>query len=121
MKKPPQELYGLNIKEIARICKVSLKTANRWKDGTTCPPQTALFVLSRDLGVFDPQWRGWTLRDGVLISPEGWEITASDVLATPLMRAQLATYQSELRAMQAERDAIDEQPMPDSWDVQITA
>ena len=96
------------------------KTATRWKDGTTCPPATALMILSGDLGVFDSEWRGWIVRKGVLISPEGWEITVNDVLASPLLRAQLAAYQTELRNMRAEADdGMEEQPMPDSWDVQI--
>ena len=65
-------------------------------------------ILSRDLGCFDPSWRGWTLRGGKLISPEGWEATAGDVLTLPLLRAQLAGYQAKER----QALAMDEQPEP---------
>jgi hypothetical protein len=65
-------------------------------------------ILSRDLGAFAPSWRGWTLRDGKSISPEGWEATPGDVLSIPLLRAQISTYQAKERIVQA----IDEQPLP---------
>lgn len=116
MAKVPPELYGINIKEIARICAVSEKTATRWKDGTTCPPQTALWILARDLGCFSPPWRGWTIRGEELISPESWSITLNDVLASPLLRQQLAVYQAENRTLKADLAAMEgpqeDQPSP---------
>lgn len=65
-------------------------------------------ILERDLGCFDPAWHGWLLRDGKLISPEGWEVTTGDVLSLPLLRAQIATYQAKERQILA----MDEQPEP---------
>lgn len=109
------ELYGIPINEIARICHVSLKTAHRWKAGTTCPPKSARFLLLGDLGCLDPAWAGWRVRDGALFSPEGWEITRNDVLATPLHRQQLAAYKAELRQIQARIDRMAEQPLPTEW------
>lgn len=106
------ELYGIPINEIARICRVSLKTASRWKAGTTCPPKSARFLLLGDLGCLDPAWTGWRVRAGVLYSPEDWAITMNDVLATPLMRQQLAAYKAELRQIQARIDRMAEQPLP---------
>jgi hypothetical protein len=111
----PPELYGIPINEIARICQVSLKTAGRWKAGTTCPPKSAILLLLGDLGCLDPQWRGWCVRQGVLYSPEGWEITVNDVLATPLMRQQLAAYKMELRRIKENLDRMPEQPVPEAW------
>lgn len=107
----PSELYGISVNEIARICGVDLSTARRWKRGAICPPKTALVFLSADLGAFDPQWRGWCLRHGCLISPEGWEISRNDVLSAPLLRAQLSAYQAALREAH-EQHALDEQPEP---------
>jgi len=104
----PPELYGIPIKEIARICRVSLKTARRWKLGSTCPPKSACLLLAGDLGCLDSEWAGWRVRKGILYSREGWEITLNDVLAIPLVRAQLAAFQSQIRKVQA----IPEQPMP---------
>lgn len=117
MRKRPPELLGINVNEIARICRVSLKTAMRWKDGQTVPPQTALMILAGDLGCFDPAWRGWIIRKGVLISQEGWELTPGETLAVPLMRAQIAAYQLQQR----QSDAIEEQPLPGEAPAQITA
>lgn len=112
--RPPQ-LYGIPISDLARICQVSLKTARRWKLGSTCPPKSALLLLLGDLGCLDDQWAGWRVRAGTLFSPEGWEITVSDVLATPLMRQQLAAYKSELRQIKENLEKLSEQPAPEVW------
>jgi hypothetical protein len=121
---PKDTLSGFPAKEIARICDVDLTTARRWKRGAICPPQSALMMICGDLGFVDPAWRGWVLRRGHLISPEGWEISMHAVLATQLQQAQIAAYQSENRALKAQiahmdMTSLDEQPTPDSWDVQI--
>ncbi|HEY4749697.1 MAG TPA: DUF3653 domain-containing protein [Steroidobacteraceae bacterium] len=65
-------------------------------------------MLEGDLGSFDPEWRGWLLRNGKLISPEGWEVTTGDVLTLPLLRAQIAGYQAKERQILA----MDGQPEP---------
>lgn len=104
----PPELYGIPIKEIARICRVSVKTATRWKNGSTCPPQSACLLLAGDLGCLDSQWAGWTVRNGVLYSREGWEIRINDVLAIPLVRAQLEAYKTSERQVLR----MPEQPLP---------
>jgi transcriptional regulator with XRE-family HTH domain len=101
-------LYGRNTTEIARVCGVTVKTAQRWKSGATNPPRTSLMILTSDLGCFDPAFAGWTIRRGKLISPEGWEATAQDVLSLPLLRARIATYQAEERRALA----MEEQPAP---------
>lgn len=115
MRKSPPQLIGINVNEVARICRVSLKTAGRWKDGTTCPPYAALMLVAADLGCFDPGWHGWTLRDGFLISPEGWQVGAGEVLAIRILRQQLAVYEAELKRLQGELVSIHDQPLPDAW------
>lgn len=65
-------------------------------------------ILGGDLGCFDPAWRGWQLREGKLISQEGWEVTPGDVLSLPLLRAQIATCQARERQVLA----MDAQPEP---------
>jgi hypothetical protein len=69
---------------------------------------SAKMILSGDLGAFDPAFRGWKLRNGKLISPEGWEATAGDILSIPLLRAQISAYQAKQRMT----EAIEEQPLP---------
>jgi hypothetical protein len=95
--------YGVPAKEIARICHVSLKTAGRWKAGTMRPPKSALFLLVGDLGCFDSEWAGWSIRGGVLYSPEGCEITMRDALASSLTRQQLAAYKTEIEQLREVR------------------
>jgi|SRR5579862_1390479 len=123
MRKPPAILYGLNIKEIARICGVSLKTAQRWKSGQTVPPKTALQVLIRNLGCFHPGWHGWTINEaGQLVSPEGWQASPGDVLAIQFTQAQLSAWRLEAQRLKAELEAreagfFEDQPTPESWEV----
>jgi hypothetical protein len=102
--------YGLPAEEIARRCHVDVATARRWKRGASHPARTAIMILLEDLGCFDPAWKGWRIRDGQLISAEGWAVTPGDVLGLPLMRAQIISYQREQRIAKAELDALEEQP-----------
>ncbi|HXI40051.1 MAG TPA: hypothetical protein VNH83_08735 [Bryobacteraceae bacterium] len=48
------------------------------------------------------------MRNGVLYSREGWEISMNDVLAVPLVRAQLEAYKSVERKLQS----LTDQPAP---------
>lgn len=97
----PPEIYGIPISEIARICRVSLKTAARWKAGTTCPPKSACLLLLGDLGCLDSEWAGWRVNRGVLYSPEGWEISVTMIMGVPLMRQMIAAYQAQERKLEA--------------------
>lgn len=115
MAHPDSPLYGITIKEIARICHVDLTTARRWKRGARCPPKMALLLILGDLGCFDSEWRGWRVHKGHLISPEGWEISAGEVLAVPIMRQQIAVYQGELRKIATRVLLMQEQPSPAEW------
>lgn len=115
------ELLGVNIKELARICRVSLKTAQRWKNGQTVPPATALMVLRRDLGIFAPEWRGWTVNGEDLVSPEGWCVNRNDALCVPLMLGQISALRSEIAKLKEAADAIDEQPLPGEAPAEISA
>lgn len=121
----PDEIFGRSIKEIARVCRVSERTVRRWKDRTRSPSEQELMLLRGDLGVFDPQWSGWTVRDGLLISPENWQFKVNDVLAAQLKDAQIRAYQQENRTLkwqltEMERQGYTEdQPTVDQWDVEI--
>jgi hypothetical protein len=125
MRKPHHALSWWNIKEISLICGVSLKTAQRWKAGQTVPPKAVIAILSRDLGIFDPAWSGWTINlKGELCSPENWIATPGDVLSIQLTQAQLSTYRTENRALKealaaAEAGYFEEQPSPDQWTIAL--
>jgi hypothetical protein len=121
MGKAPSILFGLSVSHIAKVCGVSLKTAGRWKAGTTCPSLCDLAVLSGDLAAYSVDWAGWCIRGDSLVSPEGWCITVNDVLAAPLLRQQLAVYQAELRSMREVRDSLEEQPEPGTVPAEFVA
>lgn len=115
MRERPPELYGIPINELARICHVSVKTAARWKSGATCPPKSARLLLAADLACLDPTWAGWCVRNGKLVSPEGWEITMRDVIGLPLRRQEMAAYKSELKRLKEKLLLTQEQPLPEVW------
>lgn len=107
-----------NAEEIALICGVSLRTACRWKAGAVEMDAASKMILAGDLGCFDRDWHGWTLRHGCLVSPEGWEITMSDVLASRLHEAQLSEWRRQVSIMkdkvaELERGQYEDQPNPE--------
>jgi hypothetical protein len=71
-------------------------------------------ILLEDLGCFDPAWKGWRIRDGQLISSEGWTVSSGDVLALPLMCLQIQSYQQDQRIEAARVEALEEQPLPNA-------
>ncbi len=123
MLRPDDILYRLSVKDIARICRVDLTTARRWKRGAKCPPQSALILLCGDLGAFHPDWAGWSINErGELCSPENWIATPGAVRGLQMMHATLGTYRRENAALKAEirqfleeRDRFVDQPIPESW------
>lgn len=112
--------YGVSAEEIALICQVSFRTACRWKSGATEMPATSKMVLAGDLGFFDPDWTGWVLRCGKLISPEGWEATPGHVRAMRFHEAlvrELRTENRSLReALDSTDDQVEDQPLPHQWE-----
>jgi len=95
-----QELYGFGAHVIAARAGVSLPTARRWKRARTLNGAIARLlrlVLFGELGEISRAWRGWSLRDGEITSPEGWGFKPGEICAIPFFRAQLAAYQAEQR------------------------
>jgi hypothetical protein len=119
----PEELFRFSVKEIARLCKVSERTANRWKDGTRCPPETALMILRGDLECLHPAWAGWVISArGELCSPENWICTPGQVRALQIKEAQVAALQHQVLELKMElEDAVchglEEQPLPEAWEI----
>ena len=116
----PPIIFWRSNKDIADLLEVDITTVRRWRRGAICPPRAVVLLLSADIGVFDPEWRGWKARGGQLVSPEGWSITVGEVLAVPLMRAQIAAYQGENRKLKERIDSsLHEQPKPADWEVKL--
>lgn len=127
MTDPSSPLYGIPVNEIARICHVDLATARRWKRGATCPPKTALMLIVGDLGCLHPDWAGWTMKRGLLVSPEGWEATPGHVRGLQMINATLAAYRSEnaalksaVRFLETQREKFEDQPTPAQWEIAVS-
>lgn len=121
MGKPRSELFGIPDKEIARICCVSLKTAQRWKHGQSVPPEAAIIVLRLlyygDLAVLGPEWDGWTYRDGTLTSPDGLRINRNDALSVPFLLGHISALKAQVAELEAREETLEEQPTPAEWPV----
>ena len=79
-------------------------------------------MLAGDLGSFDPVWKGWTIRQGKLYSPEGFAVTPGDVRALEIQWAQIKAYRREVMILRADLDDLnnrapwlDEQPAPEDF------
>jgi len=93
-------LYGVPVGVLATLTGAHPTTARRWKRAQRVPPwltRLARVIIDGELGEVSPDWRGWRLVRGELVSPEGWTATPGDVLALPLMRGQIAAYQAAQR------------------------
>lgn len=111
-------------KEIARLFKVDITTARRWRRGAICPPLQVAQILDGDLGLFGQQWRLWRVIGGEIYAPGGWAIRREDVLAVPLLHGQISALRHDLAAAKKRivelesRPSESDQPMPDSWNLQ---
>lgn len=121
-------LSQIPINRLVELCGVDITTARRWRRGSNLPPPYVLAYVNAkvtsDLSFLDAAWKGWQLKEGHLVSPEGWTMSMSDVLASRLHEAQLAAWRVEVRKLKeqladAELNRLEEQPTPDQWDVQI--
>ncbi len=93
-------LYGISADSIATFCKVHVTTARRWKRGED-PSFAAIRWIelksTGNLGLVDPAWDNWILRDGKLISPEQVAVSTGDIRALPFQRSLIAHNQAEQR------------------------
>lgn len=121
MGKPPTDIFGISDKALATMCRVSLKTAQRWKRGQSVPPESALMIVRRDLGCFAAEWAGWTINGPDLVSPHGWCVDRNDALIVPLLHSQISALKAQVADLEATRDALEDQPEPGAYPDSITA
>lgn len=112
--------YGIPAEVIARLCQVDIATARRWKSGKSRIPYAAVVLLEGDLGAFGKHWRGWTVRDDTILSPDGWRINRNDALSVPLLLAQVDALRQQVADL---KDWLEkqEQPAPGAEIPQIIA
>ena len=93
-------LYGVSADSIAIWCRVHITTARRWKRGED-PPFAAIrwteLKSTGNLGLVDPLWDGWALREGMLVSPEQVSVSTGEIRSLPFLRTLIAHYQAEQR------------------------
>lgn len=86
---------------VAQVLGVPLRTVNRWARQGSMPAQWALLYAlytDADLGVIDERWRGFKLREGSLILPEGTALTHGELRAVPMLEAMLSEYRRRASA-----------------------
>lgn len=79
--RPLSIFYGYPEQLIARWCGVSVSTARLYKSGVRKPSRQALrlFTLHRDGRVLGDEWKGFAVREGNLVDPQGQEFTAGQL------------------------------------------
>jgi hypothetical protein len=75
--------YGFPAELVAEWCGVSVRTAQRWKDGQSRPSTSALklFLLHRERKVLGKEWDGWLINRETLVDPEGNSTTQGQLRA----------------------------------------
>lgn len=75
--------YGYPAELVAEWCGVSVRTAQRWKDGRSRPPRLALrlFTLHAERRVLGKEWDGWLINRETLVDPEGNSTTQGQLRA----------------------------------------
>lgn len=73
----------------------------------------------RELDLLGAEWQGWKLGEGSLISPDGWEVNRNHALSVPLMESYIQALRSQVANLEATRDALEEQPLPEDAIPQI--
>lgn len=93
--------YAFPAKLIAAWCGVSPSTAALWKQNKRKPSLQALrlFTLHRDELLLGEAWRGWKVRGGTLVDPDGNATTQGQLRAYWL----IVQYAAEL----SKRDPIE--------------
>lgn len=84
-RKKPTNLafYGIPAATIAQVCGVALSTARSYKNGTRRPSRAVvtLIQLWKDGRMLGPEWKGWRVHKGELISPENQVLRQGQVRA----------------------------------------
>lgn len=89
------------------VAGVTERSARRWKVAGKVPEPYAARValmLIADLGAISPDWQGWSIRQGELVSPEGLRLRPREIRALPLQLAALAAHRGEAHASRKDRD-----------------
>lgn len=93
----------MRAEELALLTGMSLRTARRWKATGRMPASFALglaLLRDGDLGVLDPEWRGWRLIKGQLYTPDNWGFRPGELVAVPILYQLRDELQRKLKQPQ---------------------
>ena len=94
--------YGHSVRELAQLAGVTERSVRRWKVKGRIPEPyctRVALMLQADLGVISEAWRGWSIRQGELVSPEGLRLLPREIRALPFHLAALASPIDYLRLL----------------------
>lgn len=102
------EFYGVSAEEIAAWSLVSLRKARRIKSGEDQPTcqQRRLIELHAQGRVLTDEWRGWRVRRGVIVDPEGNVTTEKQLRCYSLVYQWAASIARRDEVTRAQYDAL---------------
>ncbi|WP_415721582.1 DUF3653 domain-containing protein [Photobacterium ganghwense] len=74
---------GLSREETAELCFKTVRTVTRWDEGQEIPPvcrRLMKLYSCRDLEAINENWRGWKIKHGELVTPNGWSLTPDRIV-----------------------------------------
>jgi hypothetical protein len=76
---------------------VSAQSLKRWKRTRRVPRWAFILIalLAGELDQIDRAFTGWLLRNGELISPEGWRFTPGEIRSIPFLYGQVRLWRDE--------------------------
>ncbi|GAB3531790.1 regulator [Photobacterium alginatilyticum] len=74
---------GLSIEDTAKLCFKSVRTVTSWDEGKPIPPECRRLMrmyCGLELDPLADEWRGWSIRKGLLITPNRWSLTPNRII-----------------------------------------
>ncbi len=103
--------YGHSVRDLARLADVTERSVRRWKVAGRVPEPYSTRVaslLTADLGALSQAWKGWSIQQGELLSPEGLRLLPQHWRAMPLQLEALHAHRQARHRFANERHAAAE-------------
>lgn len=74
---------GLTKIQAANLCFKSVRTVTRWDKGQEIPPECRRLMKLYsccDLEAVNEDWRGWRIKAGRLVTPNGWSLSPDRII-----------------------------------------
>jgi hypothetical protein len=83
---------------VAAALGISLRSARRYKAAGQLPfPYAVMWAVlgCGDLGAIRPEWRGWRIHGGQIVTPDGYGFSPGELAAVPIRYQHLAALERE--------------------------